>query len=209
MRYYIADTHFYHENMIHKYDCRDFADVEAMNEYMIAQWNKRVRNNDEVVVLGDFSYGDAAQTNEILRRLRGKIYMILGNHDYVFDNKELDLSRFEWIKKYAEMHDNGRKIILSHYPVMCYNGQYSRTNKGNYYTYMLHGHVHASFDQKLVDDYVRAVKSTTYVDKDGNEAGARPCNLINCFCKYSDYMPLTLNEWIEEEEARRKKLYEE
>jgi len=23
-----------------------------------------------------------------------------------------------------------------------------------------------------------------------------PCNMINCFCKYSDYEPLTLDEWI-------------
>mgnify|MGYP006967377812 CR=1 FL=1 len=24
-----------------------------------------------------------------------------------------------------------------------------------------------------------------------------PCNMINCFCMYSDYVPLTLDEWIE------------
>ena len=24
-----------------------------------------------------------------------------------------------------------------------------------------------------------------------------PCNMINCFCMYSDYVPLTLDEWID------------
>lgn len=203
MRYYIADTHFFHANMNDKYDRRGFADVEAMNRYMIDQWNGRVRKNDEVVVLGDFSYGDAAQTNELLKELNGRIYMIEGNHDYVLYNKEFDVSRLEWVKKYAEIHDNGRRVVLCHYPVMCYNGQYHKSKKGNYHTYMLHGHVHATYDQKLVDDYVRRTRSSTYVDKDGNEAGARPCNMINCFCVYSDYVPLTLDEWIEKEEKRR------
>ena len=23
-----------------------------------------------------------------------------------------------------------------------------------------------------------------------------PCRMINCFCMYSDYVPLTLDEWI-------------
>ena len=36
-------------------DCRGFRDEQDMNEYMISQWNSRVRKNDEVVVLGDLS----------------------------------------------------------------------------------------------------------------------------------------------------------
>ena len=30
-----------------------------------------------------------------------------------------------------------------------------------------------------------------------------PCNMINCFCMYSDYTPLTLDEWIACDERRR------
>lgn len=48
MRYYISDLHFFHENMNTKMDKRGFESVEAMNEYMISQWNKKVRKNDEV-----------------------------------------------------------------------------------------------------------------------------------------------------------------
>ena len=76
MRYYISDLHFYHENLNTKMDCRGFSSAEEMNAYMIRQWNSRVRSCDEVVVLGDFSMGHGPQTNEVLRQLRGKIYLI-------------------------------------------------------------------------------------------------------------------------------------
>ena len=66
MRYYISDTHFFHENLNFRMDNRGFADVEAMNAHMIRQWNSRVRKKDEVVVLGDFSFGKSKETEEIL-----------------------------------------------------------------------------------------------------------------------------------------------
>ena len=53
MRYYIADLHFCHENLNTRMDCRGFESGETMNEYMIAQWNSRVRKRHEDVILGD------------------------------------------------------------------------------------------------------------------------------------------------------------
>ena len=52
MRYYISDLHFFHDNMNTKMDKRGFESLEVMNEYMISQWNKKVRKNDDVVILG-------------------------------------------------------------------------------------------------------------------------------------------------------------
>ena len=31
-------------------------------------------------------------------------------------------------------------------------------------------------------------------------------NMINCFCMFSDYKPLTLSEWIEVDQKRRKEM---
>lgn len=42
MRYYIADTHFFHRSLNEKMDQRGFEDIEQMNEYMIDQWNSKV-----------------------------------------------------------------------------------------------------------------------------------------------------------------------
>ena len=39
MRYYIADLHFGHGGLNNRMDNRKFESVEAMDEYMIAQWN--------------------------------------------------------------------------------------------------------------------------------------------------------------------------
>ena len=87
MRYYISDLHFFHDNMNTKMDKRGFESLEVMNEYMISQWNKKVRKNDEVVILGDLSIEKGEKTNEILRRLNGRKYLVVGNHDRYLKDK--------------------------------------------------------------------------------------------------------------------------
>lgn len=88
MRYYIADLHFFHAAMNSKMDCRGFADAEQMNEYMIRKWNGKVRKNDEVVIIGDFSWGSPEKTTELLKRLNGRLYLIQGNHDRFLKKKK-------------------------------------------------------------------------------------------------------------------------
>lgn len=202
MRYYIADCHFFHEALNEKMDKRGFESVQAMNEYMIEKWNQKVRRNDEVVILGDFSWGNAEETNDLLDRLHGKLYMIRGNHDYFLQKSDFRAERFVWIKSYAEMQDNQRKVILCHYPVMCYNGQYRLDRKGNPRTYMLYGHVHDTMDQRLLEQFQEITKRTTVQSPDGEERPI-PSSMINCFCMYSDYTPLMLDEWIALDRERR------
>ena len=196
MRYYISDLHFYHDALNHVMDERGFRDEQDMNEFMIHQWNSRVRKNDEVVVLGDLSMEKWDKTKEVLDQLKGKIYLIQGNHDRFIKDKDFDASRFIWVRSYAEMHDNGRKIILSHYPVLCYNGQNRLSKHGNPKTYMLHGHVHDTLDQRLLEQFQQITRNTMR-----GEAPI-PCNLLNCFCMYSQYVPLGLDEWIEYHENK-------
>ena len=204
MRYYIADLHFFHAAMNTKMDQRGFESVEAMNEYMIAQWNKKVRKNDEVVILGDLSWGKAEETNELLRRLKGTLFLIQGNHDKFLKNKDFDTSRFAWIRPYEELSDNNRKVVLCHYPIMCYNRQYRVDENGNPKTYMLYGHVHDTMDQRLLEQF-QDITRNTIVTSPGGEEMHIPCNMINCFCKYSDYTPLTLDEWIACDQNRKTK----
>lgn len=209
MRYYISDLHFFHSNLNDRMDKRGFASGEAMNEHMIRQWNDRVHKNDEVVILGDLSVGKAEETNEIIHRLKGKLYLITGNHDRFLQKKEFDTSRFVWIKPYGEIHDNNRRIILSHYPVFCYNGQYLRDKKGNPRTYMLYGHVHNTYDEFLINQFIQRTRSSVRKVRGREEPVAIPCNMINCFCMFSDYVPLTLDEWIELDKKRRCRMREE
>ena len=202
-----------------KFERRGFESVEAMNEYMLRQWNRKVRKNDEVVILGDLSWGKAEETNELLERLNGRLYLIQGNHDRFLKNKDYNAGRFVWIKPYEELQDNKRKgrfvwikpyeelqdnkrkVILCHYPIMCYNGQYRVDENGNPKVYMLYGHVHDTQDQRLLERFQAITRETASVSPDGT-ARQIPCNMINCFCMYSDYVPLTLDEWIACEKRR-------
>lgn len=201
MRYYIADCHFFHGKLNEKMDCRGFASVEEMNAYMLNQWNSRVRPEDEVIILGDLSWGKPDETNALIHRLNGRLYLIEGNHDRFSTNKKYDASRFVWIKSYEELKDNGRKVVLCHYPIMCYNGQYRVHSDGRPVTYMLYGHVHDTTDQRLLEEFARITRATEVTEPDGSRMSI-PSNMINCFCKYADYIPLTLDEWIANQERR-------
>lgn len=202
MRYYIADLHFFHAAMNDRMDRRGFSSVEEMNEYMVAKWNKKVRRNDEVVILGDLSWGSVEETNALLKQLNGRLYLIQGNHDHFLSKRKVDLSRFIWVKPYEEISDDRRKVVLCHYPIICYNGQYRLDKDGNPKTYMLYGHVHDTIDQKLIEQFQEITRRTMTVNAQ-EEARYIPCNMINCFCKYSDYEPLSLDEWIILDEKRR------
>ena len=209
MRYYISDLHFYHANMNTQMDQRGFASFEEMNEYMIEQWNQKVRKNDEVVILGDFSIAKGEKTNELLQRLKGKKYLIVGNHDRFLNDKTFDRNLFKWIEPYMELNDNKRKVILSHYPVFCYNGQYRLNDQREPKVYMLYGHVHNTFDELLINHFQNITREQKRLVYHANEERPIPCNMINCFCMFSDYTPLTLDEWIEVDARRRKELGEE
>lgn len=202
MRYYISDLHFFHEKLNDQMDNRGFKSLEDMHEYMIKQWNKKVRRGDDVVILGDFSMGKGVETNEILQRLNGAKYLIQGNHDKFLNDRRFDKTLFRWIKPYEELKDNKRKIVLSHFPIMFYNGQNRTDSEGNPRAYMLYGHLHNTYDEQLLDSFQRQIREKTRIMQDG-EKRPIPCHMINCFCMFSDYTPLSLEEWIENDRIRR------
>lgn len=187
MRYYIADCHFGHDK-VRVLDQRNFGSVEQMDEEMILAWNSIVhKKKDEVVILGDLSVAKGEAVNKLLKKLNGKKYLVSGNHDMRFlHDKKFDVSLFEWVKPYAEIRDNNRTVVLCHYPVICYNGQYHGDK-----TYMLYGHVHNTADYQNIKRFIKETREST-------SGGSNiPCNMINCFTMFSDYKPLTLDKWIE------------
>lgn len=207
MRYYISDLHFCHDRLNEQMDHRGFESGDAMTEYMISQWNSRVKKKDEVVILGDFCLSrEGTVVNEILKRLQGKKYLIIGNHDRYLHSKDFDQSLLQWALPYKELHDNGKKIVLSHYPILCYSGQYSRNAKGVPKTYMLYGHVHNTFDEYIVNESQNKVREYKRTVRGSDEFVQIPCQMINCFCMFSDYVPLSLDEWIEVDKQRRAKI---
>lgn len=82
MDYFIADTHFYDENII-QYENRPFLTVQEMQEAFFANWNKRVQKTDRVFVLGDWMNEAVREQIEpaLFCRLQGERILIRGNHD--------------------------------------------------------------------------------------------------------------------------------
>lgn len=131
--FFTSDTHFYHPNII-DYCERPFANVEQMNEALIENWNRTVGKQDIVFHLGDFSFGGSKQWNELLSRLNGKIYLILGNHD-LKNIRAGYLTKFEQVAMEMYIEVEKQPIYLSHYPFLCYGGAYDGA-------WQLFGHVH-------------------------------------------------------------------
>lgn len=128
----VSDTHFCHKNiLIYEAANRPFKDRDEMNEALIQRWNEKVGNTDLVLHLGDFSFGNKSRIKNIVARLNGRIWLLLGNHDREqhYDWKELG---FERTIKHPFLLDD--KFIFSHEPL-----DVIPEGKVNIY-----GHVHGS-----------------------------------------------------------------
>ena len=113
-----------------------------MNSEMISRWNSYVTDHDEVYILGDFMYkGNGRDANEILSRLKGKKYLVRGNHEKYLDDPQFRQGAFEWVKDYYVLkYEGGLHIVLFHYPMLSWYG----SHHGSIHLY---GHVHNSGEQ--------------------------------------------------------------
>lgn len=177
MNYYISDLHIHHKNVI-RFDNRPFADTDLMNAVLVNSWNERVTEDDHVYVLGDAFWKNEEESLKILKELKGHLHLVRGNHDAVKGRL-----RFQWesIEDYMEVNDNGRFVILSHYPIPFYRNQH-------YGAVMLYGHVHNTREWELVEKWQKEVWNVGI-----------PSRLINvgCMMPYMKYTPRTLDEILE------------
>lgn len=135
MQYFIADTHFKHQNIL-RLSNRPFSTIEEHDETLIKNWNATVTKNDEVYILGDFTMSRKGKdANALLKRLNGKKYLIKGNHEHYLNDPEFDMSNYEWVKDYFEFHYNKIQFVLFHYPILEWNGFFQKSIH-------LYGHVH-------------------------------------------------------------------
>lgn len=113
--WFISDTHLWHKNII-RLSNRPFAHLHEMHEYIIQEWNKRVRKpTDKIYVLGDFTFANGTMTKPIVDRLNGYKIFIKGNHDR--HAKHLLAMGFHEVHEniFIEI-GNKQKVFLSHFP---------------------------------------------------------------------------------------------
>ena len=133
--YFIADTHFGHTNVIRLCN-RPFTCLDEMHRIMVVNWNARVKNNDDIYIIGDlYWHGNQGEAIELVKRLNGQKHLIIGNHDRKYLNdpeyRELfvEVMPMHYIAHYQE------NIIMCHYPMVEWNGYH----RGAYHIY---GHIH-------------------------------------------------------------------
>lgn len=134
MNYYISDLHLGHYNII-KLCNRPFVSVEEMDETIINNWNSIVQDTDTVYIGGDFCYKSGKDPVEYLKRLNGKKHLCIGNHDKALLKNTAARKYFESIKDIYNIEDNGKRIVLCHYPMVEWDGFFRNSIH-------LFGHIH-------------------------------------------------------------------
>ena len=126
MDFYISDLHFGHAAVLELCK-RPFKDISEMNEALVANWNAAVGARDTVYVVGDLFYRSETDPEDILRRLKGKKYLILGNHDKDWTGR-VDLSKyFEDVRDIITVNCGRGNATLCHFPMLFFEG----FSKGN------------------------------------------------------------------------------
>lgn len=116
-----SDLHFGHDKEF-CYGPRGFTSAKEMNEWLLERYNRIVRANDEVYILGDLVVGNVEEGMEYARWLNGKIHLVLGNHDspkkieQYKDMKNILTISFADAFTYNKFH-----FYLSHYPTLTAN----------------------------------------------------------------------------------------
>ena len=175
------------EGNILRFDQRPFATVEEMEHVLISNWNSTVTNEDTVYILGDFCWGKEPEWIRILDKLNGNKVLIRGNHD--LKNMSFNLkNKFADIKDYKEIDDNGRTVIMCHYPILAYKHSFDPN------TFMLFGHVHNNTRESyLITQFIKQIRQV-HVESFDNRG-----QLVNvgCMMHWMNYTPRTLDYLID------------
>lgn len=155
--YFVSDLHFGHKNILKYCPNRiekikefciknniEFSEdniISLMDSWLIDLWNSQVSKKDCVYILGDFSFHNAEENKVLLGKLKGKKFLILGNHDGNSDKLESYFEQITQIKEVKYKDESGDTFCfeLCHYPMVSWN----RKEHG---TIQLHGHCHGNID---------------------------------------------------------------
>lgn len=150
MKFFTADTHYFHEDLLGDNDFapRPFRQIHEMHEVMVTNWNRVVKENDQVYNLGDIAMHPQYEAGypeilALLSRLNGQIHMIKGNHDSraffkylaTHDPGLAEKPKFVFYDVGAIIKFDHHQYYLTHYPMLLGITRNIRN---------LHGHIHYS-----------------------------------------------------------------
>jgi calcineurin-like phosphoesterase family protein len=142
------------ENPIWK--TRGFDSAEECGETLIQRWNAKANSETIGFLLGDtvFSDPDGKKFLGLMERLTFKqLYICAGNHYSGFkqalegchgNSLEIGIGNFiTFCPNYFEAFINGQAVVMSHYPILSWNGQ-ARSS------FSLYSHVHGNLGKSAI-----------------------------------------------------------
>lgn len=134
---------------------RGFSSVEEHDKENINRWNEKATDKTIGFLAGDTCFGKDAEKNflNLFENLKfSELYLLPGNHyagwHQLFNLRtgngfHLDHKIVTFLPNYVELIINSQSIVLSHYPILSWNGQ----AKGSW---MLFSHVHGNLEKSEI-----------------------------------------------------------
>jgi calcineurin-like phosphoesterase family protein len=159
--WFTSDTHVSHKNILKHCPGRaeagkfDIDDVEAHDKWIIDVWNSTIGKRDIVYILGDFSFASPdIIKKQILPKLNGQKYLILGNHDKSSEHLQGYFTQITQMKEavfkrknFPFIEEDSFRVFMCHYPMVTWEGK-------QYGVVQIHGHCHGRLDgynEKSID----------------------------------------------------------
>lgn len=133
--WFTSDEHYNHSEMLQYREGID--SVEKMNQSIIDNHNRVVKDSDTTIHGGDFTLvKDPAFAMEIIRQLNGQHIFIKGSHDYWIDRDPNVQADYMWEKTFKYPDKKRYFISIGHYPM--------RSWRSSHYpcSWQLFGHHH-------------------------------------------------------------------
>ncbi len=168
--WFTSDTHHSHKNIcigVSEWDdkeqsCRNFQTLEEMNELIVNNINKYVKEDDILYHLGDWSFGGIENIWKFRKLINCKnIYLVPGNHDHhIKSNKILPnciIRTFnlnskdvftEVLPELTKITIDKKEVILCHFPLE----EWENMDRGSIH---LHGHSHHTKDYTDLNMYTK------------------------------------------------------
>lgn len=146
--WFTSDLHFCH-NRGFVYEPRGFKNVYDMNAAIVANWNAVVDVDDDVYVLGDLMLNNNDEGLKLIKQLKGRIHIVLGNHD-----TDSRAAAYEscWnvveVTLAAKLKYKGYHFFMTHYP--CFTGNLEKESLKQVTCNLFgHTHQHSNFYQDI------------------------------------------------------------
>ena len=201
MNYFISDLHFCHTRVLtftseqaaiwrehgyNEFQEEKFADINQYNETLISRWNSKVKEDDNVYILGDCGIGSTPKIIECLKQLKGNKHLIKGNHDFRYKNMPEFTANFvdmqEQLRTGCSVNKENVTVFMSHYPLFDWDQKCH-----NYVG--LYGHVHNVYIEN--SEYLKGLYRVQALKT--NVKSGMAVN-VGAMMPWMNYCPQTLEE---------------